>query len=113
MQEAARAELNYIRISPRKVRLVADVIRGKGINQAMNYLKVSPKKASRILLKLLNSAVANAAQDETVDVDNLYIRTIEVNEGPRMWRIRPRARGRATWYQRRTSKIRVILSEPE
>ncbi len=109
----ARAEVNYIRISSQKMRLVANVVRGRQINQALNYCKMSPKKGSKILLKLLNSAVANAGQDKTIDVDNLLVKTIIVNDGPRMWRIRPRARGRATWYQKKTSKIRVILSEPE
>jgi large subunit ribosomal protein L22 len=110
------ASLKGYRISPRKARLVADQIRGKGVEDALNLLSLSPKKASAPIEKLVRSAVSNAEQKNEshgagIDIDNLVISRIMVDEGPSMWRIRPRAQGRATWVQKRASHITVVLAE--
>jgi large subunit ribosomal protein L22 len=111
-----KAALNNYRVSARKARLVADQIRGKGVEEALNTLALSPKRVAEPIAKLLRSAVANAeqkneAQQAGIDVDNLVVSTIFVDEGPSLWRIRPRAQGRASWIQKRTSNINVVLSE--
>jgi large subunit ribosomal protein L22 len=96
--------------------LLADQIRGKGVEEALNLLELSPKRAAKPMAKLLRSAVANAEQKNEhdhagIEIDNLVVSTIFVNEGPSLWRIRPRAQGRASWVQKRTSNINVVLSE--
>lgn len=101
----------YIRISPQKARLVADVVRGMGVDQAITTLKFMPKKGAGILRKVLESAVANATQNDQVDVDNLVIKQITIDGGPSLKRIRPRAMGRATRIIKRTSHITVVLDE--
>jgi len=100
-----------IRISPRKVRLVGDLIKKKNINDAMGILTYMPQKASLILKKLLDSAIANARQKKYVDVDNLYVKNVTVDGGPMMKRFLPRAMGRATKIRKRTSHITMILDE--
>jgi len=107
------AKANYLRMSPQKVRLVADLIRGKAVGEALNVLQNQPKRAGRILLKLLRSAVANAEQREDLDPDTLVVKTIMVDSGPTLKRFRPRALGRATPIRKRTSKIMVELAEAE
>lgn len=107
----SRAVVKNIRISPQKARLVADIVRGKDVEQAINKLRFMPKKAARIIRKLVESAVANAAQNEAIDVDTLYVKTIYVDGGPMLKRIRPRAMGRATRILKRSSHITVILDE--
>ncbi len=108
----ARAILRYARISPRKARVVADLIRGKSVDEAFTILKFTPKRAARIIEKLLKSAVSNAERSpDIVDVDALYIKTIYVNEGPTLKRIRPRAMGRAYLIRKRTSHIHIELDE--
>jgi large subunit ribosomal protein L22 len=107
------AKANYIRMSPQKVRLVADLVRGKGVGEALIVLRNQPKRAGRILLKLLRSAVANAEQREDLDPDTLVVKTIMVDSGPSLKRFRPRALGRATPIRKRTSKIVVELAEAE
>jgi large subunit ribosomal protein L22 len=104
-----RAEAKFVRIPPRKVRLVMDQIRGKGVEEALGLLSFAPQKGSRILKKLLDSAVANAEQNSNVDVDTLYIKGAYANEGPTLKRFRPRALGRATRIRKRTSHLTVIL----
>ena len=111
-----KAALNNYRVSPQKARLVADQIRGKGVEEALNLLQLSPKRVSEPIAKLLRSAVANAEQKNEnhhagIEIDNLVVSTIFVDEGSSMWRIRPRAQGRASWIQKRSSKINVVLSE--
>ena len=106
-----RAVGKYIRISPQKARLVADVVRGMGVDQAITTLKFMPKKGAGILRKVLESAVANATQNDQVDVDNLVIKQITIDGGPSLKRIRPRAMGRATRIIKRTSHITVVLDE--
>ena len=114
MQVTARLK-NY-RVSARKARLLADAIRGKGVEDALAILDLSDKRFARPLAKLVRSAVANAEDRNNrdkagIDVDNLVVATIRVDQGPSMWRIRPRAQGRANWVQKKTSHVEVILSE--
>ena len=106
-----RARLRFVRIAPRKARLVADLIRGKGSEEALNILTFTRKAAAKILVKLLKSAIANATQKKTVDIDRLYIKRIAVDQGPTMKRFQPRALGRATTIRKRTSHITIVLDE--
>lgn len=103
------AKLNYLRIAPRKVRLVADLIRGKKVEDAQVVLNFTIKKATLPLLKLLKQAVANAKNSFQIDSSNLYISKIVVDEGPKLKRWRPRARGRAFKIQKKTSHIILTL----
>jgi large subunit ribosomal protein L22 len=106
-----RAVTKYLRVSPFKVRLVADLVRGKRVEEALTILKFLPKKGGRLINKTLRSAVANAENMQTIDVDTLVIKTILVDEGPRLKRWRPRAMGRATRILKRTSHITMVLAE--
>jgi len=106
-----RAAAKYIRISPRKIRLIMDQIRGKRIEEAVNLLSFSSQKGAFILRKLINSAVANANENYDIDVDTLYIKRVFADEGPTLKRFRPRAMGRATSIRKRTSHLTVILDE--
>ena len=106
------AKLSFIRITPRKVGLIADEIRGKGINEALTYLRFSPRKRTAgVLYTLLKSAVANADQKGTVDVDTLYVKTILVGQGTTLKRFRPRAKGSAFRINKKTSHVSVTLAE--
>jgi large subunit ribosomal protein L22 len=109
MEIIARARM--IRISPRKVRLVGDLIKKKNVNDASGMLTYMPQKASDILKKLLDSAVANAKQRKYVDIDNLFVKNVIVDGGPAMKRFLPRAMGRATKIRKRMSHITMILDE--
>ena len=105
-----KASATHIRISPRKVRMVVDTVRGKSVSQALSILGFTRKKAALPVQKLLKSAVANAAENVGIsDVDTLVIDRIMVDEGPTLKRFMPRARGRATPIRKRTSHIRIIL----
>ncbi|HBH30070.1 MAG: 50S ribosomal protein L22 [Desulfofustis sp. PB-SRB1] len=106
-----RAVGKYIRISPQKARLVADVVRGMNVDQAITTLKFMPKKAAVLVRQVVESAVANATQNDQVDVDSLFIKNIYIDGGPSLKRIRPRAMGRATPIIKRSSHITVILDE--
>jgi large subunit ribosomal protein L22 len=109
-----KASVTHVRISPRKVRMVVDTVRGKSVSQAMSILEYTRKKAAQPVQKLLKSAVANAVENDGVsDVDNLVIDQIAVDEGPTLKRFTPRARGRATPIHKRTSHIRIALRERE
>jgi len=113
---SASAFLKNYRVCPRKARLVADQIRGKGVEEALVLLDLSPKRFARALAKLVRSALANAEEKNNrdhagIDVDNLVVGAITVDQGPSMWRVRPRAQGRANWVQKRTANVRVELSE--
>ena len=101
----------YIRISPTKVRLVTELIKGKQVEEAQTILKFTPKRAARIVLKVLNSAIANADQNPNIDVDTLYVQNAFADGGPTLKRWMPRAMGRATRINKRTSHITVILEE--
>jgi large subunit ribosomal protein L22 len=106
-----KAITRYVRIAPRKARLVTELIKGKPVEEALTILRYVPKKAARLVDKTLRSAVANAEQNPNIDVDTLYIKRIFVDGGPTMKRWRPRAMGRATKIIKRTSHITVILDE--
>ena len=115
-ENGVKASLNNYRVSAQKARLVADQVRGKGVEEALNLLDLSPKRISAPIAKLIRSAVANAEQKNEkqhagIEIDDLVVSTIYVNEGPSMWRIRPRAQGRAAWIQKRTASINVVLTE--
>ena len=101
--------LRYVRISPRKIRLIMDQIRGKKVGEALNSLSFSSQKSAFLLKKLINSAVANAEENLNIDVDSLYIKRVFADEGPTLKRFRPRAMGRATRIRKRTSHLTVIL----
>lgn len=107
----ARAITKYVRVSPQKARLVANLIRGKTVKEAYHILRYTPKKASRIIYKTLASAVANAEETKMMDIDSLYISEIYVNEGPRLRRWRARAMGRVRPIVRRLSHITVVVAE--
>jgi large subunit ribosomal protein L22 len=104
------AKLNLLRIAPRKVRLVADVVRGKTAEEAQQILTFTNKKAVGPMLKLLNSALASAKASQ-LEFNNLYISKVTVDEGPKYKRFRPRARGQAYEIQKKTSHILIVLSE--
>ena len=106
-----RAVTRYVRIAPRKARLVTELIKGKPVEEALIILRFVPKKAARLVDKTLRSALANAEQNPNIDVDTLYIKRIFVDGGPTMKRWRARAMGRATRIIKRTSHITVILDE--
>lgn len=107
-----KATLRFLRVSPRKTRLVADLVRGKSVDEAIYTLTVTRRAASEPLRKLVESARANADQNnEDIDLDGLYIDQIYVNEGPTLKRFRPRAMGRATRINKRTSHVTCILAE--
>jgi large subunit ribosomal protein L22 len=106
-----RATLKFVRGGPRKARLVADLIRGKKSEEAMNILTFTKKSAAKTLIKVLKSAISNATQKKTIDVDRLYIKKITVDGGPTMKRFQPRALGRATTIRKRSSHITLVLDE--
>ena len=106
-----RARAKFIRTSPRKARMVTELIRGKGVGEALNILAFTKKAPAKIVAKLLKSAVANADQMKNIDVDTLFVKQITVDQGPTMKRYRPRAMGRATMIRRRMSHITVVLEE--
>lgn len=109
----AKAKLSYARISPRKVRIVIDLIRNKPVGTAIGILRNTPKAASPIVEKLVKSAIANAENNHSMTADNLYIKEIYANPGPILKRIQPRAQGRAFRINKRTSHITVVLAEKE
>jgi large subunit ribosomal protein L22 len=107
-----KASATHIRISPRKVRMVVDTVRGKSVSQALSILGFTRKKAALPVQKLLKSAVANAVENGGInDVETLVIDRIMVDAGPTLKRYMPRARGRATPIRKRTSHIRIMLRE--
>lgn len=107
----AKAVAKSIRIAPRKVRLVIDLIRGKEVGEAISILKHTQRGASPVVEKLVNSAIANAEHNYEMNPDNLVVSEAFVNEGATLKRFRPRAQGRATQINKRTSHITVVLSE--
>jgi len=106
-----KAQAKYIRIAPRKTRLVIDLIRGLDIDLALNQLAFSQKRAAKPIIKLIKSAVANAEHNFELKADNLYIKTIIVNSGPTLKRWKPRAFGRAAPIRKKTSNIALVLAE--
>lgn len=106
-----QAVLKFVRLSPLKARLVADQVRGRKVDQALNILKFSNQRAAGIIKKVLESAIANAENNNGADVDELKISEIFVDEGPTMKRIRPRAKGRADRILKRTSHITIRVAD--
>jgi large subunit ribosomal protein L22 len=106
-----KSQARFIRIAPRKARIVMDLIRGKSVREALGILRYTPKKGSKIIEKVLNSAIANAEHNNEMSRDELFISTAYVDEGPTLKRFRPRAKGRASRIRKRTSHITVMLQE--
>ena len=109
----ATAKATYIRIAPRKVQIVLDLIRNQPADKAMAILKYTPKAACEPLMKLLKSAIANAENNNNMDVSKLYVAECSVSQGPTLKRIRPRAQGRAFRINKKTSHIPLVLKEME
>ena len=109
----ARATAKYVRVSPRKARLVVDQVRGKDIATAREILMFSERAVSEVVEKVLNSAVANAENNHGMRTNNLVVKTAYVNEGPTLKRIRPRAKGSALPIRKRTSHITIIVAPRE
>lgn len=109
----AKAIAKHVRISPRKARLVVDLMRGRAVEEALGALEYTPKRGARIVAKTLRSAVANAENDLSLDVDRLIVKSVQVSAGPTWKRFTPRAQGRATPIRKRTSHITIVLDEKE
>ncbi|WP_339060632.1 50S ribosomal protein L22 [Tepidibacillus marianensis] len=107
----AKAIARYVRIAPRKVSLVLDLIRGKEVGEAIGILKHTPKGASPIIEKVLMSAVANAEHNHEMNTEKLVVKEAYANQGPTLKRFRPRAMGRASRINKRTTHITVVLTE--
>jgi large subunit ribosomal protein L22 len=107
----AKAVAKTVRIAPRKARLVVDLIRGKKVGEAVAILRLTPKAASPIVEKVLKSAIANAEHNYDMDANNLVVSEAYVDEGPTLKRFRPRAMGRASQINKRTSHITIVVSE--
>ena len=107
----AKAVAKYVRIAPRKVRVVMDLIRGKNVAEAFAILKFTPKAGSEVITKVLKSAVANAENNFDMNVDKLYVSSAYVDQGPTLKRIHPRSRGQAFGILKRTSHVTVIVTE--
>jgi len=101
----------HLRVAPRKVRVVADLVRGKNVGEAMNVLQYVSKKSARIMRKALASVVANAENTQSVDVDRLYIKRVTIDGGATLKRFLPRAHGRATTVRKRTSHLTIVVDE--
>jgi len=109
--KTVKAKLKYYRSSPMKMREVADLVRGKSAEEAQNILEFTRRKAAVAIKKLLDSAIANAENNHGLDVDNLFVKTILVDEGSRWKRFMPRAQGRASMIVKRTSHVTIELAE--
>jgi large subunit ribosomal protein L22 len=107
----AQASVRFVRIAPRKAQLVVDLIRGKQVGEAVAILRHTPKASSEVIEKLLNSAIANAEHNYSLDPNNLVISQVYVDQGPTLKRFRPRAMGRASRINKRTSHITLVVSE--
>ena len=109
--DEGRATLKYARISSRKIKIVADLIRGKDVSEALSIVKFTPKASSELIEKLLKSAIANAENNHGMSSSNLYVDQIYANQGPTLKRIRPAAKGSAVRIRKRTSHITIVLKE--
>ena len=109
--QEARATLKYARISSRKVKIVADLIRGKKVDEALAIIKFTPKVSSELLEKLLKSAIANAENNHGMNRGNLIVSEIYANQGPTLKRIRPAAKGSAVRIRKRTSHVTIVIKE--
>ena len=110
-KDEGRATLKYARISSRKIKIVADLIKGKNAVEAMNILKFTPKAGSSILAKLLKSAMSKAENNNNLSVNNLVVSEVYANQGPTMKRLMPKAQGRGARIRKRTSHVTVVLRE--
>lgn len=106
-----KATGRFVRVSPRKSRLVAENIKKLPVSEALNILKFTPKRPAKELYKVLYSALSNAEDQTTMDVESLYVKRVRINEGPTMKRVKPRAMGRATRILKRTSHITIVVDE--
>ena len=113
MAKEVKAVAKYVRIAPRKVRIVMDLIRGKDVADAFAILKFTPKRGSGLIQKVLKSAVANAENNFDMDADKLYVSTCFVDQGPTLKRIHPRSRGQAFSILKHTSHITVMVAEQQ
>ena len=113
MQMEAVAKVTHVRIAPRKVRVVIDLIRNKPVGVSIGILKNTPKVASPVVEKLLKSAMANAENNHNMDIDKLYVSEVYADQGPTLKRVRPRAQGRAYRINKKTSHITLKLKEME
>lgn len=114
----SKAILRFARVSARKARLVADLVRGRDVDEALEVLAFTPKKSAPLILKLIESAVANAefsakTLNRSLDIDGLYVKSIFVDQGSTLRRFRPRAQGRATPIRKQTAHITVVLETRE
>ena len=107
----SKATLTQARVGAQKARLVADIVRGKDVSEAIKTLTVLNKKTASMIKKLIESAVANADYKKTMDLDKLYVKSIWIDQGPVLKRWRPRAQGRAYGIRKKTSHINVVLDE--
>lgn len=107
----AKAIAKFIRVSPRKTRIVAKNVVGRPVEDALNILKFTPQKGAQVIREVMKSALANAEHNTNMNVDALVVKEILVNEGPTWKRFMPRAQGRATSIMKRTSHVTVILAE--
>jgi large subunit ribosomal protein L22 len=107
-----KATAKFVRIAPRKARLVADEVRGKSVPEAVSILQFTNKRAAGIVGDVIKSAAANAEHNDDADIDDLFVRDVRVDEGPTIKRFRARAMGRATMIRKRTSHISVTLGAP-
>jgi large subunit ribosomal protein L22 len=110
MNQEVTAQLKYLRTSPRKLRLIVDLIRGKRVSRALENLAVLNKKQAHTMAKLVNSAIANATNNHSLKADDLVIKTITVDGGPVLKRFMPKAHGRATPVRERTSHVKLVLA---
>lgn len=106
-----RAKGKYLKISPKKAKLIADLIRGKSVNDAIEILKYTPKNGARLFLKVLKSAVANAEQKKIIDIDNLFVKQAIAEKSFMLKRVMPKAMGRADIIKKRYSHLTVVLEE--
>ena len=113
VKNEAKATLKFARISSRKVKIVADLIRGKDVDEALAIVKFTPKASSEVIEKLLKSAIANAENNHDMKSENLYVAEIYANQGPTLKRIRPAAKGSAVRLRKRTSHITIVVREAE
>lgn len=109
----ATAVHKYARISPRKAKIVMDLIRNKPVGEAMGILKNTPKAASELLIKVLGTAIANAENNHSMNAESLYVAEVTADPGPIMKRVQPRAQGRAFRINKRTSHLKIVLKEKE
>ena len=109
--EEAKAYVKYVRIAPRKLRIVINLIRGKAVNEAFAILKYTPKVGSEVIEKVLRSAVANAEHNFDMNVDKLIVSSAFIDQGPTMKRIHPRSRGQAFKILKRSSHVTVVVQE--